>query len=290
MKTASTALRAILGSAQFYMADCYSFTLVDGTVVRYTTADQSIVDQATGDVFSASGPFFERSKVKFSAGVQVDELDITMTAGPNDLLQGVPWLSALRAGALDGAELQLDRAFMATFGDTSAGLVTLFLGRVVEVDPGRTQATVKANTHLELLNLQWPWRLFQPGCSRTLFDAGCTLAKSAFADSWTAGSGNSLTVLNIPGMTVGSTHYSLGTGTWTSGMMEGESFPIKDHALVSGAGMITPLVPFPVVPAPGDTVTLYPGCDKTLGTCQNKFANAQHFEGEPFVPVPETAV
>ncbi len=165
------------------MADCYSFILADGTTIRYTSAETAITDQATGHVFAASGPFFERSRVKFRTGVQVDELDITLTARASDIMfpGGPSWLSGLRAGVLDGAEVQLDRAFMRDFGDTSAGLVTLFYGRVVEVDVGRTQATIKANTHLELLNLQWPWRLFQPGCARTLFDAGCTLTKSAYA-------------------------------------------------------------------------------------------------------------
>ena len=47
MKTVSDDLRAILGSSQFYMADCYSFILADGTTVRYTTAETAIIDQAT---------------------------------------------------------------------------------------------------------------------------------------------------------------------------------------------------------------------------------------------------
>ena len=150
MKTVSDDLRAILGGSQFAMADCYSFTLRDGTVVRYTSADADIVDQATGNRFLSGGPYFERSKVKFQTGVAVDELDITASAKVTDLLDGAPFLSALRAGVLDGALVQLDRAFMATFGDTSAGLITLFLGRVAEIEVGRTVATIKANTPLEL--------------------------------------------------------------------------------------------------------------------------------------------
>ena len=123
MKTVSDDLRAILGGSQFFMADCYSFTLRDGTVARYTSADTNIVDQATGNHFVSSGPYFERSKVKFQTGVTVDELDLSVSAKGTDLLDGAPWLSALRAGVLDGALVQLDRAFMAEFGDTSAGLL-----------------------------------------------------------------------------------------------------------------------------------------------------------------------
>ena len=289
MKPASASLMAILGSAQFHMADCYSFTLIDGTVARYTTADHSITDQATGHVFLSGGPFFERSKIKFAIGVRVDELDIVMTAGPIDLLDGMPWLSAMRAGALDGAELQLDRAFMATFGDTSAGLLTLFLGRVTEVDAGRTQATIKANTHLELLNLQWPWRLFQPGCARTLFDAGCTLNKASFGVSATVQTHISLTHIDTTGPTQASGWFSLGSVTFTSGVLSGKKFSIKQSLFSTPTTGIHPLTPLPVLPAIGDTMTLYPGCDKTSATCAAKFSNLQHFEGMPYVPVPETA-
>ena len=287
MKAVSDPLRAVLASGQFHMADCYSFILAgSGSTLRYTTADAPITDQATGNVFAAFGPFFQRSKVKFRTGVQVDELSIALTARPTDIMYfgGPTWLSALRAGVLDGAEVQLDRAFMPQFGDTSAGLVTLFYGRVVEVDVGRTSATIKANTHLELLNLQWPWRLFQPGCSRTLFDAGCALTKSGFRAGATVTSGSSLNVLHTDYGQPGGTA-SLGTCTFTSGVLNERSFAIK----AQGGGVLDMLVPLPSLPAIGDTLDIYPGCDKTQATCKNKFNNLLHFQGEPYVPVPETA-
>jgi uncharacterized phage protein (TIGR02218 family) len=286
MKPASTALQAILAGSQFYMADCYTFILANGVTIRCTNAEAPITDQATGNVFAAFGPFFERSKVKFRTGVQVDELQIGIKPRSTDImyLGGPAWLSGLRAGVLDGAEVQLDRAFMANFGDTSAGLLTMFYGRVVEVDVGRTLATVKANTHLELLNLQWPWRLFQPGCARTLFDAGCTLTKASFGISCSVVAGSSLQVLK--------TNYgqpnnwaSLGTLTFTSGALNGQSYAIKTQ----GGATLALLVPLPSLPAVGDTLTVYPGCDKTRNMCSGKFNNLQHFQGEPYVPVPETA-
>jgi uncharacterized phage protein (TIGR02218 family) len=275
---------AILGSSQFFMADCYSFTLQDGAVARYASADRDLTDSATGNVFASGGPYFERSKVKFSRGVQVDELDITLTAKPTDLLEGAPWFQALVAGIMDGAEIQLDRAFMPGFGDTSAGLVTLFAGRVTEVDVGRTQATIKANTHLELLNLQWPWRLFQPGCSRTLFDAGCGLTKSSFAGTYAITAGSTTTALQTNYAQPNGTA-SLGTLIFTSGALAGKSYSIRQQT--GGVFLLT--VPVPIPPAAGDTITVYPGCDKQQATCQTKFANLQHFAGFPYVPVPETA-
>jgi uncharacterized phage protein (TIGR02218 family) len=284
MKYASTALQTLLGSSQFWMADCYTFTLQDGTTIRYTSADRNITSGS--DVFLSGGPYFERSKVKFQAGVQVDELDLVLTAKSTDLLDGAPWFSALRAGILDGAELQLDRAFMPTFGDVSAGLVTLFCGRVAEVDCGRTQATLKINTHLELLSLQWPWRVFQPGCARALYDAGCTVNKADHAVSATVGSDS--TVQNIvTSLSQGAGWASLGMMVFTSGALAGKTFGVR---LDDGAGNLQPTTPVPVAPAAGDAVTIYAGCDRQQSTCKNKFNNLQHFEGFPYIPVPETAV
>jgi uncharacterized phage protein (TIGR02218 family) len=286
MKPASDALRAILAGGQFYMADCYTFILQDGTVLRHTPADQSITDEATGNVFLSGTPFLERSQVKFQTGVTVDELDIKLTAAPSDMMfsGGPAWLPGLRAGVLDGAEVQLDRAFMATFGDTSAGLVTMFYGRVVEVDCGRTSATIKVNTHLELLSLQWPWRLFQPGCARTLFDSGCTLSKSAYGQACNVTTGSSVQILHTD-LSQADGWANSGTLTFTSGDLNGTSFAIKQQ---TGGGIVM-LVPLPSLPAPGDTLTVYPGCDKTKATCAAKFANLLHFDGSPFIPVPETA-
>ena len=48
--------------------------------------------------------------------MQVDELEISIVAGPDATIAGTPWLSAIRAGVLDGAEIQLDRAFMVIMG------------------------------------------------------------------------------------------------------------------------------------------------------------------------------
>lgn len=285
MKPASGALLAILAGSYMEMADCYTFTLIDGTVGRYTTNDRDITDAATGHVFSSGGPLFERSKVKFKIGVQVDELDIVMTAGPNDIIDGVPWLQALGAGLFDGAEVQLDRAFMTTFGDTSAGLLTIFGGRIVEVDGGRTQATIKVNTHLELLGMQMPWRLFQPGCAFTLFDGRCTLNKAAFGVNANVTAGSTVRVLNTS-LAQAAGWASLGTVKFTSGALNGKSFSVREH---DAGGVLQPIIPFPVAPANGDTCTVYPGCDKQQSTCQTKFNNLIHFGGWPYVPVPETA-
>jgi uncharacterized phage protein (TIGR02218 family) len=48
--------------------------------------------------------------------------------------------------------------------------------------------------------------------------------------------------------------------------------------------------PLTLQPAIGDIAYLFPGCDKTMAACANKFANLSRFGGFPFIPAPEMAV
>ena len=121
MKVASPALIALLNSsAQFVMADLYTFTLAGGNVIRYSATPTAIV--ANGSTLDA-GPKIESSKTNTVIGTQVDELDINIYPEPTDLIGATPWLQAAWQGQFDGALLQLERAFMPTYGDTSPGTV-----------------------------------------------------------------------------------------------------------------------------------------------------------------------
>jgi hypothetical protein len=136
VKAASAALVALLGgSAQFIMADLYTLTLVGGLILRYSPAPTALT--ANGYSF-ALGPKFERSKTKVVIGTQVDELDVKVYPETTDVIGAVPFLEAAWQGQLDGALLQLERAFMPTYGDTSPGTVILFAGRISDIDCSRT--------------------------------------------------------------------------------------------------------------------------------------------------------
>ena len=163
MKPASAELIALLNSGeQFMMADLYTFTLAGGTaILRYSAAPTAIV--ANGHLFAA-GPKFERSKTKVVIGTQVDELDIKIYPETTDLVGSTPFLEAAWQGQFDGALLQLERAFMGAagsgYGDTSAGTVILFSGRISDIGCSRTGIEMKCRSHLELLNIQMPRRLW----------------------------------------------------------------------------------------------------------------------------------
>jgi hypothetical protein len=124
MKPASAALVALLAdSEQFIMADLYTFTLVGGSILRYSAAPSAI--SANGRTF-VLGPKFERSRTKVVIGTQVDELEVRVYPEPTDLIGDLPFMEAAWQGQLDGAMLQLERAFMPTYGDTSLARLRRF--------------------------------------------------------------------------------------------------------------------------------------------------------------------
>lgn len=291
MKPASQALMDVLASRQFYSADLFTFTLVGGGVLRYTAGDRDIV--ANGYLYSSGGPRFDRkdgrAKAHWKIGVEVDTLVFDAMPRPTDLVSGQPFLSAVRQGAFDGAELQWERAFMPGYGDTSAGTVVMFVGRVAEVDAGRSAATFSVNSHLELLGIDMPRNLYQPGCVNTLGDASCGVALGAYAVGGTAAAGSTASAI-LAALGQASGWFDQGKATFTSGANAGTWRTVKSW-VAGSPGTASLLAPFPNVPAPGDAFILYPGCDRTTGPngCA-KFANLANFRGFPFLPIPETAV
>jgi uncharacterized phage protein (TIGR02218 family) len=59
---------------------------------------------------------------------------------------------------------------------------------------------------------------------------------------------------------------------------------VKAHRRVEGAAELDLWQRAPRTIAAGDTFTLTPGCDKSLATCRDRFANTVNFRGFPHMP------
>lgn len=283
MKTAAAPLIALLASNQFVMADLLTITLIDNSVYRYTSADMDFT--VGGNLFSSQSVKFKRGRTHVVTGVQVDTLDLSLYADTSMLLGGIPFLAAIHNGALDGAKVLLQRTFMATWGDTSAGSIILFSGRVAESKISRTEAILTVKSDLELLNIKMPRNLYTPNCMYTLFDAGCGLNKGSWAVNATVNSGATRTVIPC-NLSYSTGYFDQGTVRFNNGINTGAVRNIKSYTV----GQITLNYPLPQVPANGDLFYAYPGCDKTQITCQGRFSNLTKFRGFPFIPAPEAAL
>lgn len=74
--------------------------------------------------------------------------------------------------------------------------------------------------------------------------------------------------------------FNNGILTFTSGVNDGYLFEIKTW----DGTTLELYLPMQYEPSPGDTFTIEPGCDHTVGDCFNKFNNIINFRGEPFMP------
>lgn len=304
------ALVALINSKNFVYATLYTITLfgAQGTI-RITDADVDIA--YNGLSFSSKGPFVDLQNSKATAhwkrGLDVDNwtlavlpraVDPVTGAAYPDQIGSTPWIAAARAGALDGADIQVDRAYFAAWPQpyravaTPVGVLTVFAGRPAEVDCTDVIVVITVNDYRELLLEKLPRNLFQAGCGHTLFDSGCALTAASFARTGAviAGSGNSNRFLYLSASVIpplGSGDYTLGRIVMTSGLNAGFSRTIVSWNPTSNTASLLNPLPFNVVL--GDTCTIYPGCQKTQAAC-TAFGNLANYNGNDFVPDATTAI
>ncbi|MDC5530303.1 DUF2163 domain-containing protein, partial [Acinetobacter baumannii] len=281
----SDKLIALLDANQFIMADLYTITTVQGDVIRATSYDFDLIVE--GFTYFSSGEIIQREGISLSIGIEVDNLSITINALDENTIGGIPIVQAFHNGQMDGARFKLERIFMdaSTPTDTSAGTIKLFEGRIIEPEFDRNTIQASVASDLDELNVQMPRNLYQPSCSNTLFDHACGLNRANYALETTIAAGSTawriLCDINQP------------QGWFTQGViefLEGGNKGLKRTIRLHELDVLLLTLPLLEDPEVGQRIKVYPGCDKRLETCQNRFNNFSRFRGAPFIPIPETSV
>ena len=302
MKNASAATVAILAASQYVKCELYDLTLTTGQVYRFTNFQTpltaAIYPSGTAHTY-LTGLTITRGDLTQQVGVKGSTMDLTISpqdSSPNApiLIGGYPLLQACRYGFLDGAIVQMSKLFMKlpslTGGvlDPSPGAVGWFLGTITDVKAGRFSAKLTIDDYLVYMSSQqMPRSIYQAACNHTVYDAGCTLLRSAFTVTGaivTAGDGAHYTT----NLTQADHYFELGGITFTSGVNNGLTASIS--SFLHSSGTIVTRFPLPATPGVGDTFSIYPGCDLQKATCSGKFSNLAHYMGTDFVPVPETTL
>lgn len=278
---ALAALLNSIGATQLVMADLYTITLAGGQVLRYTSNDVALT--VAGNVFQV-GPVLTRGRISLSLGINVDTLDVRVSADPSVQINGVPMMQFLAARGLDNARLMLERLFADAAG-TPTGTLVSFTGRVASINGGRHEKTIEVKSDTELLNVMIPRDVYQPGCKNTLFDDRCGLSRAAYTVSGSAsGASNAARTSFACTLTGSAGYFDLGVVSFTAGANAGISRTVRSYA----GGQLMVSQPWPLPVAAGDAFTVYPGCDKLKNTCSSKYGNLGRFRGEPYIPAPET--
>jgi len=176
----------------------------------------------------------------------------------------------LERGVYDGAEVDVT---LADWSDPSDS-VLLFRGSIGETTRGPLAFSAELRSMAVKLD-QPTGRVFLGQCDAELGDDRCgvTLTVSTATVTTVAPTGE------IKADHLGENH-ARGVLTWITGANAGTSQTVKDHlgdTLILWAPPADPI-------ATGDRFTVTQGCDKTLATCRDRFANAINFRGFPHIP------
>lgn len=271
MKTVSTALNNILtGQTNLLMADLWTITLKNGTVLRYTNADTNIIYD--GNTFICHDVLCKGAGVNWNVGLESDEDEIEMYPNQGSspsMIGAIPFKSAIHFGLFDRALVRRERAFMTTWGDTTPGTVILFIGEITDADASRNTAVLRCKDLRYLLNTNMPSRQYQPTCSYVFGDSRCQVNRSLLTKNSAVNVGSSGSVINCDLSDVAG-YFNNGVLTFTNGLNEGLRRSVKYW----NAGQAQLVSPFPNTPQVGDTFSIVPGCSKNLAGSTQAFAAA----------------
>lgn len=165
-------------------------------------------------------------------------------------------------------------------GDAASPIVA-WVGRVLNATFEGPKATLTCEPVTVSLQRTGLRRIYSLGCPHVLYGEGCNLDKASFAHATTVASvsGITLTVASV-----GAYNYSGGFVEWTNGDGNVERRFIESHTAGSPSSTTLTLMSAFAGIAVSDAVTLYPGCDHSLATCDATFSNAVNYGGFPFIP------
>jgi uncharacterized phage protein (TIGR02218 family) len=284
-EVSSGSLIALLNSATaLFKADLYAITLLNGTVLRYTSAG---VDAIVNGVTYSASAVISRGPARVSIGAKVDSMNISISAASTVTVDSVPLMQLIANGGLDGARIRIETAYAAGPNEAWNGSLYVFSGRVSEIQSiSRIKAEITIASDSELLNSKVPRNVYQPGCMNTLYDPVCGVAKTSNSTSKTATSTTDTARTTFSFASGLPDQYALGKITCVTGPNANMSRTIKSSTTSS----VTVIQPWPFAVQIGNQFTLWKGCDKTKATCESRFNNLIRFRGMPFVPAPETIV
>jgi uncharacterized phage protein (TIGR02218 family) len=280
MKILSPSLAASLASGVTTLCQCWIVTRTDGLRLGFTDHDEDlVVDGVTCSAESgATGTAVEQG-----TGLSADNLEIVGALTSGRLAE-----SELARGLFDGAAVAVWRVDWASPDDR----VLILSGTVGEVSRGPTAFTAEVRGLADRLN-QPRGRVYQRSCDALLGDARCGVDAGAAA---IRGAGTVATVRSARSVTASglaayvSRWFEAGRLVWTSGANAGAAVEVRAHGLAGGLASLDLWEPMPAPISPGDTFQVTAGCDKSLASCRDKFANVLNFRGFPDLPGNDYAV
>lgn len=274
MKQLPAALQAHLDTGATTLCWCWRLTRRDGARLGFTDHDRDVAFDST--TFEAAAGF-TASEMRDAAGLSVDNLEVTSALSSERLSE-----ADLAAGIYDDARVEI---FRVNWADAEQR-VLMRSGSLGEVRRAANAFTAEVRGLAHYLQ-QPKGRLYQFTCDADLGDGRCGIDLD---DPAFRGTGTIVAPLGDRRFTASGLDafadgwFARGLVTFTSGAADGQAIEVKAH--INKGGTVT-LELWAAVRLPlmtGQTFVVTAGCDKHIGTCSAKFANAANFRGFPHIP------
>lgn len=273
MRTIASNLKADIEAGT--IARLLKITCTNSTVYAFTDHDRNLVVDGVTYVPApglAAVSYVATSDVEVSS----QQAGAAMVDVPEEDLLG---------GVFDDAEVE---ASWASWANPSYGKVVTFSGRIASIDWDETAFKAEIMSFMKQLELNIG-QVYTASCRHELYGTlqvgkvgACTVNPSAYTFTGTVASVvTPKWKLTYSGAAAAQAdgYFSAGTITFTSGILNGLTYPIKKDASDTFDLVLPTMKTFAV----GDTFTVKAGCDKTLETCKTKFNNVLNFGGFPHI-------
>lgn len=163
-------------------------------------------------------------------------------------------------------------------GDSDVAVI--WTGRVLNCEFTGAQARLNCEPVTSSLRRPGLRRLYQRGCPHVLYGQGggqCNLNRASVSTVTTVAAISGL-VLSVA---------AIGAYPFAGGFVEWEVEPgvIERRFIVSFTGLDLTLSQAFQGLEVGDTVTVSPGCDHSVATCDGTYSNIANYGGFPFIPI-----
>jgi uncharacterized phage protein (TIGR02218 family) len=258
------------------LAWCWRIERRDGAILGFTTHDNDLLRE--GLLYRAA-PGMDPSAIRLSNQLDGDTMSV---AGA--LTHAAISAQELAAGRYDGARITIS---VINWADASIPPVTMATGQLMGISHRQGGFTAEVSLRHSTLDTAVSIAT-SPTCRARLGDAACRVDMERFRQqvrilsvSSETSANMALTISEPLGTAInGVGLYHFGELRWLDGAMAG----ISTSILAQDGQNITLAERPAIAPQPGWRVELTQGCDKRIETCRTRFANATHFQGEPYLP------
>ena len=262
MKPIPPSLQSKLDSGVTTLARCWTVTRQGGTRLGFTDHDRTLM---LDGIPHEPGAGLDAGALETASGLAPDNTEAVCALSSDAITD-----TDLERGLYDGAEVDLH---LVDWTDP-ADRVLLFRGSIGETTRGPLSFTAELRSMASKLD-QPTGRAVLRQCDAELGDARCgvTLAPTTATVTAVSDTGE----ITATGLGTG---HARGRLEWLTGANTGSTQIVRDQ----GTDTLALWSPPPDPVSPGDTFSVTEGCDKTLATCRDRFANVDNFRGFPHIP------